>query len=135
MTRYKFFYTDGLKAAWMAKHFEMNFPYKREHHHFSEGKFYAPITLASYGAKKKLKNDEVKKYYIDLGSYKILEPQVGDFCTYQWRDETCIGQIQAIYSQDIDCILFSFGATNVRKEAIKIIRRNGEAFFMPEYQQ
>lgn len=120
MTRY--FYTDPLAAAWMAKHFGMR------------------LSLSAFDSDEvKLYNGEVKllcntlvvcstgfvagladgKFYIHPDSVKLLEPQEGDVCEHP--------MLKNYYH--IDGEENSRWANDLR---MKIIQRNGIAFMWPE---
>lgn len=71
----KHYYTDGLKAAWMCKHFKMNFTCN---HPSLLNKFYSPVTLTAYGTKKPSKSEVIQKFYIAADCYGMLEQQEGD---------------------------------------------------------
>lgn len=58
----KYFYTDPLAAAWMAKHFGMEYD-------FSEHKFYGWTTEHQL---------PLEKYYIHPDSLHLLKLQIGD---------------------------------------------------------
>lgn len=123
MTRY--FYTDPLAAAWMAKHFGMRFGI------FERGKFnWEPIYYGGYWGPIKegdsFFSENVEKFYIHPDSVKLLEPQVLDVAQETNKDDRkrvvqIASPVQA--SQISDEIKMGLG---------KIIQRNSITFMWPE---
>lgn len=106
----KLYYTDPLKAAWMAREFGVKF----EQDNFSQGRDWLCGSTLYHGD---------APYFIHPDSLSIFEPMEGDlvYChptdVYEiWRDE-------------------KFEPTVVHKSFADlgdIVTRNGKAFFMPE---
>lgn len=103
----RYFYTDPLAAAWMAKNFGMKFNGGTE---FDEPYRHSEI-------------DEVtSKFYIHPDSVKLLEQRVGDLV---WLDmgESCMPSIGSLIEDEegrklcLDC---------------PILQREGKAFIWPE---
>lgn len=109
----RYFYTEPLAAAWMAKHFGMR---------LHDGAFVEPTSappeeIASWG-------DGL--IYIHPNSLNLLEPQVGDLLR---GDEHTIPQIR--YMDVPDSEQMGAGVALMRR-GFKIIQRNGIAFMWPE---
>ncbi len=111
----KYFYNDPLAAAWMMKHFGMQF-----------------VNIENY-ADKEIREDQIvlthreQPLYIHTDSLHLLEPQVGD-----------IGFDDANVCFDRN----QFGWTSLIEEGfeepkgiIKISRRNNIAFMWPETEE
>lgn len=111
----KYFYTDPLAAAWMAKHHEMDF----EGLSWMEEEF----CFALHDPE-----NEPSHYYIHPDSLHLLEPQVDDVIRddvdheYQtvWKDEKGLG---------MDTSKGTASPSGI------IIQRNGKAFHWPEVEE
>ena len=109
----RFFYTDPLAAAWMAKHFGMRFMTRKGIG--SRGLLFSQLLTAAH------MNKEVA-YLVSPDSEHMLEPQVGDtISTTDWDRGTF-----RMITNDMRLKL-SKGLRDVR-----IIQRNGIAFHWPE---
>lgn len=124
----RYFYTDPLAAAWMAKHFRMRFQETYNNH-----ATYVEVPPAAIRAQSS--HTSVQPVYIHPDSLHLLEPQVGDlvlarndFAQYlAFVQEDGLAKCnhimpQVMLSQSEDC---PFRVTS-------IIQRNGIAFHWPE---
>lgn len=100
----KYYYTDPLAAAWMAKHFGMQFS-------FDGGMKYEEIWNLSI--------DSEPPFYIHPDSLHLLEQQVGD--AVQISTGTCW---KLHDTQNL--------AESERYPSLRIIQRNGVVFMWPE---
>ncbi len=118
----KYYYTCGVKAAWMCKNYDIKILCNGK---LAKSKFYSPTTLANYGTRKGYKNAPLVKYYVAPESMHLLEPKTGDwgrskigeacfFCFEQWRSHR------------------SFSAV---PDAVNIILRNNKVFHAPEWEE
>lgn len=116
MTRY--FYTDPLAAAWMAKHFGVNYLYFSQ----EDGgcQFYEGV-----GFRMELPNRN-GRFYIQPDSLHLLTAQLGDLCKF--RGITAIGE------EDFESP--QYWEVGERQQGWQeIIRRNGLAFHWPESEE
>ena len=130
----KHFYKDPLAAAWMAKHFGMEFfvRYKRFDGIVESSKF-TFSNIIKYTTDK-WPQTWVNGFYIRPDSLHILEPEVGDdlqFPDYdqvkRYTDEECV--INEHYrTRDWEATASHYGQP-------KIIQRNGIAFMWPESEE
>lgn len=102
----KYYYTDPLKAAWMAQEHNLIVSIKDN----IVVSWQAILRLAI----KTAANDYELRYYVSPHCHEMLKPQEDDLC--------CFGG-------DEFYIFDGYGYSNVITE---IIKRNGKAFFMPE---
>ncbi len=141
----KYYYTDPLKAAWMAKHFNFKFfeiysPHpdisedQKIHQDFNNEFF--PLIIASY---------------IHPDCHEMLKPQIGDLIKPigGYNTETFL-YVDKFVDCEFECNSLggkvpssSYSGTdyldsnhelpeNERVSGFEIIQRNGKAFFMPE---
>ncbi len=109
----KYFYTDPLKAAWMAREFNIKFQFSvntingEEFWDFAEGFNYAGMPLTE------AQKFDVKYYIQDP---YIIRPQIGDITLDELGDS---------YKWDLVTTLSKLSGE-------EIIKRNGKTFFMPE---
>ncbi|WP_435008031.1 hypothetical protein P12x_005298 [Tundrisphaera lichenicola] len=118
MTR--FFYTDPLAAAWMAKHFGMQLQYIE---HYSDDSWYAKIChekIVDIAAKYGFDSYELKEIHIHPDSLHLLEPQEGDYVDLHPN-----GLLIHNGAEFNDAFL-------KRESNWRIIQRNGIAFHWPE---
>lgn len=146
----KLFYSDPLKAAYMALNYEIKFI-----GHYAgwrpcldtteDGRYrvsYNPEwwknniqKLLNIGTKKDVEGNPLR-FYIHPDSYAIFKPKVGDYVTKQiekYHFPTWISAIApdgTFYSAGFDSMRQYEG--NIADKNLKIIQRNGKAFFMPE---
>ena len=111
----RYFYTDPLAAAWMAKHFGMEFQFKS-----SDGGFFPLTEDAIIDALRPFKTLK-DKAYINPNSLHLLEPQADDVMM-QGNLPYCV----------IDSSVNSASHEWVRDGLARIIQRNGIAFMWPE---
>lgn len=140
MTRY--YYTDPLKAAWMAREFGMKLIcyYEPE----DEGLEYAgdeesyPFEHAAIHAEMwgDVITEKCRRQYIHPDSLKILEPQVGDLILFEWGALTYVTPAWVHEFKDGECrvVCGPQGPDDICLpiEECEIIQRNGKAFFWPE---
>lgn len=125
----KFYYTDPLAAAWMAKHFGMKIaPDPREFPNagdasFDENGVLMQASLAAMGAPK------WRKWYVHPDSLSILEPQMGDLMTSEHRDGRIASFSKDGSFEDVDDYTWH------KDIPVKIIQRNGFAFMWPESEE
>jgi len=147
----RYYYNEPLAAAWMAKHFDMQFI--DEH-----GDFISDYSLASFlGIKideilgeQELTESPTQKYYIHPYSSHIFEPQLGDLV--KWKNNDYFGYEKAIKIEKIRMVdangdtgpfldyRDSFMEEDDERdwicpdeiENLVIIQRNGIPFMMPE---
>lgn len=110
------FYTDALAAAWMAKHFGMQFVYANENSICTAETVRDDCQLPEY--------DGV--HYIHHDSVHLLEPRIGDLCDC---DYGCIDYAVAGINNPISLFVFYY---DYEQKPTKIIQRNGIPFMWPE---
>ncbi|WP_435008059.1 hypothetical protein P12x_005328 [Tundrisphaera lichenicola] len=124
----RYFYTDPLAAAWMAKHFGMKLLVDKD----DEG------GLVDAGARFIDCDDTFRelwqhdfsylgKLYVHPDSVGLLEPHVGDLCRMQWLD----GSISVREWEASDDLTDAALERDVRVKP-EIIQRNGKPFHWPE---
>lgn len=118
-----YFYSDPLAAAWMAKHFGMQFDIAHTYECYDIGDF----VQSDYSFNI---SEIERKYYVHLESLTLLEPLAGDILDFTDQDSTNIYQVseKRRYYNDID-VNSAVAAIN---EGGKIIQRNGVVFHWPE---
>ncbi len=130
----RYFYTDPLAAAWMAKHFGMKFVVDNK-------SLYAEryMLIGEYRWMFDL-NHVGKAFEIHADSQHLLMPEIGDIIEFFYPGEedkqVCIitcGKDAVVYEQGID-IDWVLGKNPMSVDALKckIIRRNKAAFIWPE---
>lgn len=127
----RYFYTDPLAAAWMAKHFGMKF--KDEH--------IEVFPVRSWISLQDLKGIDVElkefaKFYLHPDSVKLLEPQHSDvvLCAICGTDGKHLYDDAGFASDDGRVVtdLFYNDDKGIKTDDCKIIQRNGIAFHWPE---
>jgi hypothetical protein len=137
MTRY--FYTDPLAAAWMNKHFGMQFT--RTHCHRGDGTFGestkpVPIWILARDVENQV--SENVKYYVHPDSLHLLEPLIGDVCitkddgigycsTLRVEKEIITGKLK-------DYIQLS-GFWAEAESLIRIMERSGVVYHWPDSEE
>ena len=116
MKERRYFYTDPLAAAWMAKHFGMVFG--SGSNKLTEPGDFTDTYENEYGCFPK---NEADRHYIHPDSLHLLEPQVGDLCSFLWW---LMGSDKAAEHHK----LYDGGHLAWQR----IIQRNGLAFHWPE---
>ena len=108
----KLYYTDPLKAAYMAEEFSIRFKYWK----WSQRRFQFLSTIEG-------DDKPSDKLYIREGSYSDIKPQYHDELTdnaggfyYVWENEAYIKQAEKL----------------IQDKGYKIAQRNGKPFFCPE---
>jgi hypothetical protein len=112
MTRY--FYSDPLAAAWMAKHHGML---------FCNGDFTLKLTAILDD------NFHPIKFVVHSDSLPLLEPRVGDLI---YITESKIGTLARLHDGNLK--LFT-GDWMIKPDRVYIIRRDGKPFFWPESEE
>jgi len=130
MTR-RFFYTDPLAAAWMAKHFGMKLkclhrenddgveseqagtPYPFEHAMLSAEMWEDAITATC------------RRVYVHPDSLHLLEPQIDDVCMCRLHLDDLASEIAP----------FKIHVPNTKHDVVAIIQRNGIPFHWPESEE
>lgn len=139
------YYKDVLIAAYMARVFEIKFEpwvFDKEMH-MPDGATYKYKESRKITYEILLKDVDQKKspYCIHPDCYKIFKPQAGDLISGMLinTDKTIYMNIYALpYATYDDNPAFSIqpfkrsGSRNFKKDTVRIIQRNGKAFFMPE---
>lgn len=133
----RYFYTDALAAAWMAKHFGVKFV-----------DIYYPDPLAVYDICDFVVNtadgpyDNIdKKFYLHPDSLAILEPQAGDVAEcagFTWADSSLGFVVEDQYGDNNNQRehYYLIPIENIAGgNRYKIILRNGKAFFTPEVEE
>lgn len=131
----RFFYTDPLAAAWMAKHFEMNIGLltRPESEWYSEEEpICGCVDLPANDLRlliEQLTDDPGEDYvagklYIHPDSLHLLEPRKGDVC-------------QGISGWDDECFVMKGDGDkdHLSKVGAVIIQRNGVSFMWPESEE
>ena len=126
-TQYRYFYTDPLAAAWMAKHFGMRFGFYDERSDFRE--YEVPIT----GEDDFWRADR-GRFYIHHHSLPLLEPRPGDF------GMDCVGNpsegvipCRYVHSRGVpQWIAYTQHNWGQPTGEVKIIQRDGKPFHFPE---
>lgn len=123
----QFFYTDPLKAAWMAKHFGMLFGFQR-----LNGEIVidlGPIRPFEFEATEP-RHWAVAKFIIYPGSLHLLEPQLWDLVFLGRRNAPA--EHVVVTPADIAVIQQRFGDRHILENIEnRIIQRNGIAFMWP----
>ena len=111
------YYTDPLAAAWMAKHFRMNF-------HTGGGDFCKfQLHATGQGYREQHFGLNADRWYIHPDSRHLLEPAVLDLCLIQVEGEA---EEDTCFLWDLD--LVARGIHRVKR----IIERDGVAFMWPQ---
>jgi hypothetical protein len=119
----RYFYTDPLAAAWMAKHFGMRFI------SWDSGKEYEEF-MPIYNAGSPIeKIREDQRYVVHPDSLPLLEPMVGDLI---YITESKIGTLTR---QNGDHLKLFTGDWLIKPDHVSIIRRDGKPFFWPESEE
>jgi hypothetical protein len=124
-TRSRHFYTDPLAAAWMAKHFGMEFENTSEW----DGEFdLGFFEVSPYG-------DEISsgidvgikdKYFIHPDSLHLLDPKAGDLV-----DGIRIGTVFEVNGNELSVDVHG-GDWEMDADRVTILQRDGKPFFWPE---
>jgi len=118
----RYYYTDPVAAAWMAKHFGMQF-------------IFGDLKYPELAILRRVQRREEMTVYIHPDSEYLLQPQDGDIVI------ECYGDLTKGYPLQIigKCVGISEYACRFGDETIyekgddfKIIQRNGKPFFWPE---
>jgi hypothetical protein len=117
----RFFYTDPLAAAWMARHFGMKF----------EPQLNSGLRKVNHGGYVteawEIENSYglAKRQYIHPDSLPLLEPQVGDLGLFRlYRDPTPSEVVPIFITVPV-----------IKPDVIGIIQRNGVLFHWPESEE
>lgn len=117
----RYYYTDALAAAWMAKHFGMKF-------YHPDGDEFAPVGTSD-AVDLFINAEHGQRLYIHHDSLALLEPQSGDIAL------NCDGDATRLCDDD-DTPFQGWTRISTAREfigtAAEIIHRNELAFFWPE---
>jgi len=156
----KLYYDDALKAAWMAREFDVDI-YVPEHRWFKDEWHYSAIGLCHELIEEDKMNGRHLRYYVHPDSLPIFEPQVGDWLVEYSQIEPellrtvsyCVTLDAYTYEPQValqegfrtNCGTldkpsgYSFGGHQwIMKDykpdysRYKILQRNGKPFFAPE---
>lgn len=119
MTGKRYFYTDPLAAAWMAKHFGMRFV------SWHSGKEYDVSVIESNVGSPIESIRESQRYVVAEDSLQLLEPRLGDVVEYQQS----VHRFSVVDARWFDK---GFCMDQMRFADGKIIRRDGNSFMWPE---
>ena len=129
----KYYYTDVLAAAWMAKHFGMK---------LQKGVFGYGEGVTTYLTLLDAAGNEAWKYryYIHPDSLPLLEPKEGDVVICRWGKDAAYalcGRVRNVFEGEVVRVVSSdedpdYSGLEFNYDATEIIQRNGKAFFMPE---
>lgn len=121
----RYYYTDPIAAAYMAKHFGMSFDQFRLEH---------PDDLAHPGYEPNPKGVFIgwtgkRFFYIRPDSLHLLEPKEGDLCEKNSKPTSChYCGMDRLFNANADTIeLYGNDCT--------ILKRNGVAFMWPELEE
>ena len=116
----RYFYTDPLAAAWMAKHFGLEFLVK-------QGNGFRRLRDSEYLTAAHIKRSV--RYFVADDSLHLLEPRKGDLVT-------CIGVAGWMIDRIHGRIYYTHNAAGLecsgKIEEATIIQRNGIAFHSPD---
>lgn len=110
----RYFYTDPLAAAWMAKQFGMKFVLNYDEASTKTGiycEIYSPLS-----------HDDIDKLYIHPDSVKLLEPKENDVVFFNSHNED--------FYIKLDNPILTDGVENA-----KIIQREGKSFMWPDLEE
>jgi len=113
MTR-RFFYTDPLAAAWMAKHFKMDIRIDDP-----DGKVFLETTLI-HGLREwrdAISASTGYKFYIHPDSLHLLDPRRDDLVTADWYEGTMLWEVDEVGDIDAGWV---------------VLRRSNKPFHWPE---
>jgi hypothetical protein len=115
----KYYYTDPLKAAWMLQEYKVK---------FQEG-FYINGGLDDRDGSWLDANDFNQRLYIHPDCYEMFKPQVGDLveAIALIGNKNKFGVVNEVNDTWIASDKFIY-----ETKTVKIIQRNGKAFFIPE---
>lgn len=131
----RYFYTDPLAAAWMAKHFGMQIfapVFAAGTGKYSQSR--TPLPVWCWARKieqaELAKNTDGERYYIHPDSLHLLEPRVGDvvqFTACDYANQPGLQQSRVWWKPYLDKWSLPQDAGNIR-----IIQRDGKPFHWPE---
>jgi len=115
----RYYYTDPLAAAWMAKHFEMKLGW------YNHGRW------CKHSSIEDMVCHPLSMYYIHPESMPLLEPKDGDKLY-----GPCGGELFSVESYpwpEVDQhISIDFAQTLIVESGFRTIQRDGKPFFWPE---
>lgn len=119
----KYYYTDPLKAAWMATEFKI--PILVTNWRYSEDNGHSPYEFTTNIIE--IIDSDIKCYEIHPDCYEILKLKIGDIILDNDNDPRRVAVVRDIAmlryeDEDYGCYI----------KDIKIIQRDGKAFFQPE---
>lgn len=116
----RYYYTDALKAMWMLREFDIKIEWKRD------GSLKAvPQDIINLAHDIHHNSGGGGKYYICSDFHEMLKPRIGDLMTNLGVSAWWVVRVQG------DKVFFADYAYGDAKE-MKIIQRNGKAWFNPE---
>ena len=130
----RYFYTDPLAAAWMAKHYALKFKNWRWNDLFFQ---FTPVNGVS-------KDAATDRLYIHPDSLHLLEPQVNDYIEYYncfmgtiWRVEygLCLVNETSLANGPEEESHYATLERVAPADVDKIIQRNGVPFMWPESEE
>jgi hypothetical protein len=131
MTEKRYYYTDSIAAAWMAKHFGMSFTHEWHNRRLSElSDFFWETSTGDTGTYN-------TPLYVHPDSLHLLEPQVGDLLRARY-----LGVVDSIrdkfieFGESTEWIGDEGSRTGFFAEEVKrIIQRDGKHFHWPECEE
>lgn len=131
MTRY--YYTDPLAAAWMAKQYGMQFEPREKSWNKIE---HWTSLIAELEDCHSIEEDRARgKYYIHPDSLPLLEPNIGDLVIFLNARTTHIVSDVCSFASGYKTISVQDKDNNFYPEELKIIQRNNIAFIWPEREE
>jgi hypothetical protein len=141
MTGKRYFYTDPLAAAWMSKHFGMETYIGHLPDNYDA---YGPSNwhhcVDDYRYRQEKLRQPPPLFYVHPDSLKLLEPQTGDLV-----EDTGLKGVWPVYGtvavfvfpiESADAAIgVNSWCTPAKTSAMRIVRRNGIAFHMPESEE
>lgn len=124
----KLYYTDALKAAWMSREFGVLTYCINDDGNETDDDFYAYLEAAQ--------EESAFPFYVHPDSLSIFEPMEGDVVSYWYESEPDYHCSTAKRTREHIKRLTKAKMFYVKHQSgisrMRIIQRNGKAFFMPE---
>jgi hypothetical protein len=125
----RYFYTDPLAAAWMAKHFGFRFTARRVGHG-QTGEYECMPDDWHF----EVHDSQTGKYYIHPGSLHLLEPKAGDWGRGPYAGEV-IGISESLITIHVPERHNGKSHFCQPRSEFKVTSRNGVAFMWPESEE
>ena len=137
----RFFYTDPIAAAWMAKHHGMSFevkqPWDERYPEMSPGTLALERAVAEFSARTNKPFPGMVPYFINPDSVHLLDPTHGDIVRLDKRMIECVERSEGgkwrkvwrcvnAYSEFLRCNNW------IAPHVLEIVQRDGKAFIWPE---